>query len=92
MTNYEIQLAECKTAKMLSERDYPLSGLPLLKITAWLRLRMFIQDRWYRNRFRMRRYSMGLYLQDVLSRRLGLKSWQKQVRLRIYDCERQHLK
>lgn len=92
MTDHEIQLIECKAATLLSERGYPLSGLPLLKITPWLRFKMSIQDRWYKHWFRIHRYSVGLYLQDILSRRLGMKSWQKQVKLRIHDCDRQHLK
>ena len=91
-TDSEIQLAECKIAKLLEERGYSLSGLPLLKITPWLRLRMYLQNRWYRHQFRMRRYSMGLYLQDILSRRLGMTNWQKRVKLRIHDHDRKHLK
>jgi len=92
LTNDEIQLAECQIAPLLEKRNYPLSGLPLLKITPWLRLRMSLQDCWYKHRFRMRRYSISLYLQDILSRRLGMTNWQKLVKLRIHDCDRQHLK
>lgn len=92
LINYEIQLAESKIATLLTERGYPLSGLPLLKITPWLRWRMYIQTRWRKSLFRIRRYSLGLYLQEVLSRRLHLKSWQKRVKLRISACERQYLK
>jgi hypothetical protein len=92
LTDYEIQLAECKIATMLTERGYPLSGLPLLKITPWLRLRMYIQNRWYKNLFRIRRYSFSLYLQDFLSRRLGMKNWQKRVKLRINATENKYIK
>jgi hypothetical protein len=92
LTDYQIQLAECKITSLLENRGYPLSGLSLLKITPWLRFKMYLQNRWYQHRFRMRRYSINLYLQDMLSRRLGMTNWQKRVKLRINACEHQHLK
>jgi hypothetical protein len=92
LTNKQIQLAESKMATLLTERGYELSGLPLLKITPWHRWQLAVQNRWAKNTFRLRRYSLGLYLADVLSRRLHLNHWQKQVRLRINELEKKHLK
>ncbi len=92
LTEYEIQLAESKIAPLLTERGYPLSGLPLLKNTVGLRWRLYLHSRWKQHLFRIRRYGFGLYLQDMLSRRLHLKNWQKQVRRDINACDSQHLK
>jgi hypothetical protein len=92
LSDLEIQLAECQISHLLEERDYPLSGLPLLPVTPWLRLRMQIQDRWARILFRIRRYSLRLYLADVLSRRLNWQNWQKQVQLEINACDNRYMK
>ncbi|MBE9562286.1 MAG: sulfotransferase [Proteobacteria bacterium] len=91
-SDYEIQLAESKAASLLTKNNYPLSGLPILSITSGLKLRMYIQNRWKTNMMRMRRYSINLYLQDILSRLLHIESWQKKVRLVINDCDRKNLK
>ncbi|MDM8563416.1 sulfotransferase, partial [Candidatus Marithioploca araucensis] len=53
LTDCEIQLAESKIADLLTERGYPLSGLPLLKITPWLRWRKYIHNRFMKNLFRL---------------------------------------
>jgi hypothetical protein len=92
LTDYEIQLAECKIASLLKERDYPLSGLPLLKNSIGLRWRMSLHSRWKQHLFRINRYGFALYSQDILSRRLHLKRWQKQVRHRLNACDTQYLK
>lgn len=92
LTNYEIQLAESQMGKLLTERGYYLSGLPILKITPWLRWRLCLHDRWRRRWFYIQHYPITLYLQDILSRRLRLKKWRKQVRKRINAFENQNIK
>ncbi len=92
LSNYEIQLAESRISTMLEERGYQLSGLPLLKITPWLRWRMAVSNRWVRHLFRLRRYRFRLYLEEVLSRRLPFKGWRKSVQLKINAVDRKHCK
>ncbi len=92
LSNDEIQLAESRISSMLEERGYQLSGLPLLKITPWLRWRMAVSDRWARRLFRLRRYRFRLYLEYVLSRRLPFKGWRKSVQLKINAIEQKHCK
>lgn len=88
----EIQLAESKIATLLTKWHYPLSGLPILPVTPWLCQRMYLHSRWRGIIFRIRRYSFGLYLQDVLSRRLGFTNWQKRVRVRLNEYDKKFLK
>lgn len=88
----DLQLAECKIADLLTERGYPLSGLPRLSITYWLRWRMAIHSRLQRILFRLRRYPFDLYLADVISRRLPFKHWRNQVKLRINAHDKKYLK
>ena len=93
LSNYEIQLVESRISTMLEERGYQLSGLPVLKITPWLRWRMLMSDRWGRQLFNLRRYGFGLYLQDVLARRLlPFKGWRKRVQLKTNAIDNKHLK
>lgn len=88
----DIQLAESKIADLLTQWHYPLSGLPLLPITPVLRWRMYLHSRWRGILFRINRYSFSLYLQDVLSRRLGFNHWQKRVRIQLNECDKKFLK
>jgi len=90
LSSYEIQLAESRISTMLEELGYQLSGLPLLKITPWLRWRMLVSDRWARHLFRLRRYRFRLYLEHVLSRRLPFKGWRKSVQIKINAIDQKH--
>lgn len=92
LSNYEVQLAESRISHLLSERGYPLSGLPPLSVSPWLRWRLQFQDRWARRFFRFRRYPLPLYLKEVLSRYLKLKQWHSQVLLEINAYDEQYIK
>jgi len=92
LSNDEIQLAESRISTMLEERGYQLSGLPILKITPWLRWRMAVSDRWARRLFSLRRYRFRLYLEYILSRRLPFKGWRKSVQLKINAVDQKHCK
>jgi hypothetical protein len=87
LSDEEIQLVEAKTSPMLVERGYELSGLPPLKVTAARAQRLQWQDWWARVRFRAKRNGINLLLADYLSRHLGIKEWQKQVRLQLNTIE-----
>lgn len=88
----DLQLVECKIADLLTAHGYPLSGLPILSVTAWLNWRMSVHSRINRVLFRLRRYPFDLYLADIISRRLPFKNWRKHVKLRINEHDRKYLK
>ena len=88
----EVQLAECRIADMLQQRDYPLSDYPILPDSGSLRTKMKLDSRWRIARFRIKRYSFGLWFADVVSRRLGLKQWQKQVYVKMGEIDKTYLK
>lgn len=89
---HDLQLAECKIADLLTEHGYPLSGLPIIPVTSWLHWQMLVHSRMKRILFRLRRYPFNLYVADVISRRLPLKNWRKQVRLRLNEHDKKYLK
>ena len=83
LSEREIRLVESRISNMLLERGYKLSGLPPLAVSAMEIKRLRLQDWWARVLFRVRRYGLVLFLSDYISRRLGLKQWQKKTKLRI---------
>ncbi len=92
LSNYEVQLAESRIGLLLSERGYPLSGLPPVSNTPWLRWRLQVQDRWARRLFRLRRYPLRLYLKESLARHLKLKKWHSQALLEINTYDERRIK
>jgi hypothetical protein len=92
LSEYEVRLVEDRIRDMLVERGYELSGLPPLEVTAKMQRRLRRQDWLARVRFRIKRYGVGLFVADFLSRHLGLRSWQRRVRLRMNDIETANLK
>jgi hypothetical protein len=91
-SEHEIRLVEMRVGELLSRRGYEPSGLPPLQIgiVEWVQLR--IHDRLARIHFRRRRYGWSLWAADILSRRLPLKAWRRDVRLRRNEVDTLHLK
>jgi hypothetical protein len=85
LSEYEIRLAEARIGPMLLERGYELSGLPPLKVTPALHLRVRSQDWVARQRYRLKTFGPKLTALDIASRRLGLTRLQEQVRGRIHE-------
>ncbi|MCK5876213.1 MAG: sulfotransferase [Candidatus Marithrix sp.] len=92
LTDKEIQQIEYKIASLLKQHNYKLSGLPLQKPSNWFIMRMQIHDRIARMLFRIQCYPLGLYIQDVISRRLPFKSWRKKVKLKVWEYNKRFLK
>jgi hypothetical protein len=92
LSNREIQLVEARIGKMLKERGYELSDLPPLTVTPAIKQQLKLQDWWKRLQFRIQRHGLLLFIKSYLSRRLGLKGWQKQVQLQINAIEVSRLK
>jgi hypothetical protein len=88
----ELQLVECRIAEMLRERGYPLSGHPILPDSAGLKFKMQMDNRVRNILFRIKYYSFRLWLADLISRRLGLTQWQQQVRLKMNEKDKEHLR
>lgn len=81
-SEWEVRLTESRIATMLARRGYEPSGFPSLVVEQRLERSLLRQDRWARRRFRARAYGWRLFLEDILSRHLGVRGWQESVRLR----------
>lgn len=92
LTEREIQLVEARIGQMLEERGYQRSDLPPLTVTPRLEKQLRQQDWRARLQFRFQRYGVALVLSDFLARRLGIKQWQKPLKLKLNAIEKAHLK
>jgi hypothetical protein len=92
MSAAEVQQVEARIGLLLEERGYPLSGQPRLRLTPATVARLRLHNYYGRTRFRIRRFGLGLVLQDFLTRRLRLRRLQAGVRLRMNAIENRHLK
>jgi hypothetical protein len=92
LSETEIQLAESQMADMLVERGYNLSGLPSLNVTPSMAKNLKLDDWWGRLQFRIKHYGLPLIVADNIARKLGLKSWQKNLKLRFNSINASMLK
>lgn len=92
LSEYEIRLVESKVRNMLEERGYELSGLPPLMVNGTTKLRVKLQDKLERIKFRVNRNGLGLFIEDYLSRHLGSKKWQKAVEIKIVNIQQTRMR
>jgi hypothetical protein len=91
MSRYQIRLVEAQIGALLQQHGYALSGFTP-RHPGWLETALLkFWNNLSRVFFRMKRYPFPLYVQDVMSRRLGLKQWQKKVKLKINQIENEFL-
>jgi hypothetical protein len=79
----EIQLAEAAAGDFLVQRGYRLSEHPRIEVGALEERILGWQSRIQLVRARIRSFGAGLWLADVVSRKLGPPSWRQRVRLRM---------
>jgi Sulfotransferase family len=92
LSEVEIQLIESKVGDLLTNRGYELSGKPLIQPHSLQIKQLQLQNDWGKVTFRVKRLGLSLFLADFISRKLGLKSWQKRVKLNINEIEKKYLK
>ncbi len=92
MTSDQIRLVEGRVGDLLERHGYALSGLPPRQPSAlelrWLKL----LDRLKHIQYRLKYYPLDIYIQEILSRRLGFKEWHKRIRLKLNEYENSQLR
>lgn len=91
-TDRQVQLVESKISDMLVERNYTLSGLPIIKVNIFEKILLHIHDWWGRINHRHKNIGSALFVEDYLARRLKITAWKKQTQLRINEIQRRRLK
>ena len=89
----EIQLVEARVGKkMLEDRGYELSQLPALHVSQTTEQKLRLHNRWSVVKGRINTYGFPLVLSGYLSRRLGLKQWEKNIQLKCNLIDSSKLK
>jgi hypothetical protein len=83
----ELQWVDWKLGSTLVQRKYELSGFTPRKPTLLELLSIVMQDKYYRIRFRIRRYGLALYVENLLASRTPLSAWRDscQKRMNLID-------
>ncbi|MDJ0843660.1 sulfotransferase family protein [Crocosphaera sp.] len=92
LSEEEIRLVESRVADLLVARGYELSGLPPLQVNPSMEKNLKLQNWWFKVKFRVERFGLGLFLADYISRKLNIKPWNKQVTLKMNEITTQYLK
>lgn len=92
LSSGELALLEARIGPLLRERGYPESGVPPARVGSVRGLRLALQDRLARFRFRRRRYGLGLVLKGRLARSLGWKRLERRVIVERNRIDDRHLR
>jgi len=92
LSDQEIQLIESKVGKILTQKNYLFSGLPIIKVNKFKQKQLKFQSWFYRANFRLKRYGFFLFASDFISRRLKLDKWQKNIKLKLNHIDTMYLK
>lgn len=92
LSQSEIQLVESKVGDLLTQKEYQSSGLPNVEIDSFTKQQLSLQNWWYKINFRIKRFGLPLVISEYLSRKLRLKLWEKQNRLKMAKITTQYLK
>jgi len=91
-SDQEVRLVEAHVGELLTARGYEPSGLPRLEVRPADIRRFQLQDRWARIRHKLEVYGAGLYVGELLTRRLGLRALHRHFDLRMQAITDSHLK
>jgi hypothetical protein len=88
----ELQWVDWKLRDMLVRRNYELSGFGPRKPTPLELVRLRLQDKLYRTRFRIGRYGYGLHLENFLATSLHIPAWRDACQRRMNRIDLKFLK
>lgn len=92
LSKREIQYVEAKAGKLMEQRKFQLSGLPLIQASPIEKLILAIQNKIYRVKFGIKRYGISLYTIEKATKLLGLEKINKKYFLMKEEINKQHLR
>lgn len=87
-----IQIAEARILPMLEARGYEPSGLPVLKASPAMERRLRLQNYWATAYGRLKLIGPKLFVENFVSKRVGVKSWRDKVSLRMNEITNSRLR
>ena len=88
----EIGLVEYKTEELMLDRGYRLASKNVTSPSLLKQLFLGFQNKYYTISFRIKRFGVLLFGSDFLARKLRLKTWESNLKLKMNAIERKHLK
>lgn len=92
LSKREIQLIEARIGPQMVARGFAYSGFAKRKVSLWQRSYLRMQDRLTRVSFRIKRYGLGLFLGDFITRRLCAHRLNRTYRQKINKIQLSQLK
>lgn len=78
----ELSLVESKAGEILLNRGYELSGVSVCGPSMIEKMRLCIQNKWFRVMYQIKVYGFPLFFQNYLARKLGISPWEKSLKIR----------
>ena len=88
----EKKLVEYKTKELMLNRNYLFSSKDLKAPSSFEQLLLKIQNKYYKINFRINRFGTPLVICNFLARRLNLKTWERNLKLKMNTIVTKHLK
>lgn len=88
----ELSLVESKVGQMLLNREYELSGVAICGPNLIERIKLYIQNKWFRVMHQISKYGFALFFQNYLAINFGTSSWKRSLKLRINAADAKTLK
>ncbi|MFM1872250.1 MAG: hypothetical protein RL398_1672 [Planctomycetota bacterium] len=92
LTEQQVRLVEARCSSLMATRGYAPSGPPIQRIGALRRLALRFDSRCRRATWQIRHLGLPLWLQMVISRRIGSDAWRLRIRHRLNQAERARLR
>jgi len=83
MLKRDLRLVEGRIGDMLAARGYELSGYPPVRPSRLVVTQITLQSRLHCTMRRIKRYGIGLYLTELITRRLGMKQLKAKCQRKI---------
>jgi hypothetical protein len=91
-TTQELQWVDWKLGSMLARNNYAPSGFPPRKPTLAELAGIALQDKYHRVRFRIRRYGLALWLENLIASRARMLLWRESCQRRMNHIDVKFLK
>ena len=92
MSPLDVDLVEARVGPLMEARGYTPVGAKIARPASSRLPALWLHDFLFRHQRRVRNFGFSLWLQDVVSRHLGLRAWSRSVQLKMHPIVNKTLK
>ena len=92
MSPLDVYLVEARVGPLMAARGYKPVGAMIARPASSRLPALWLHDFLFRHQQRVRTFGFNLWLQDVVSRHLGLRAWSRSVKLKMHPVVNKSLK